>query len=247
MAHRQSSHALFVGDRKFGLLGKYLTTHIRPKQCPDLMSCTISWLTSIHTRWWKNKTKLLRFRSANIHSNVCIFKLNFVVRQEIRPAYRESLCSMVRLNPNFNSAYESFLIYTILRFFWQMSDLMCRTAWQWLLGIGKWLVVDWVCVIGPKQYIFKVRVMLPSCLCSSVMHQTRAPRVFESCNNSGFGHAHTEPAAGRLGSEMRILNRHLVAQHQHRAELRFAHPSNLAWDLRMWTDFAGGGEGGGST
>lgn len=28
----------------------------------------------------------------------------------------------------------------------------------------------------------------------SAMHQTRAPRVFESRNNSGVGRAHTEPA-----------------------------------------------------
>lgn len=72
---------------------------------------------------------------------------------------------------------------------------------------------------------------------SSVMrmlHQaTRAPRVFGSCNNSGLGRAHTEPAVGRGGGEMRILNRHLMAQRQHRAELEFAHPPNLAWDLSM--------------
>ncbi len=57
--------------------------------------------------------------------------------------------------------------------------------------------------------------------------------MFDSCNDSGFGRAHTGPAVGRSGSEMRILSRHLMAQHQHRAELGFAHPPNLAWDLSM--------------
>lgn len=59
--------------------------------------------------------------------------------------------------------------------------------------------------------------------------------MFASCNNSGLGPAHREPAVGRGGGggEMRILSRHLMAQHQHRAELGFAHPPNLAWDLSM--------------
>lgn len=65
------------------------------------------------------------------------------------------------------------------------------------------------------------------------MSQTRAPHVFEACNNSGFGRGHAEPAVGPGGSEMRILNRRLMAQHQHRAELGFAHPPNLVWDLSM--------------
>lgn len=37
----------------------------------------------------------------------------------------------------------------------------------------------------------------------------------------------------RGGGDMRILKRHLVVEHQRRAELGSAHPSNLAWDLGM--------------
>lgn len=61
----------------------------------------------------------------------------------------------------------------------------------------------------------------------SAMHQTRAPRVFESRNNSGVGRAHTEPAVLRRGSEMRIPSRHLVAQHQHPVELGVCAPFKL--------------------
>lgn len=45
---------------------------------------------------------------------------------------------------------------------------------------------------------FKLSCMHPPCM--SMMYQTRAPRVFEPCNDSGFlGRAHTEPAVGRGG------------------------------------------------
>lgn len=63
--------------------------------------------------------------------------------------------------------------------------------------------------------------------------KVRAPPVFESCNDNRLAHAHTEPAVGLVGCELRILSRRLMAQHQHRAELGFAHPPNLAWDLSM--------------
>lgn len=67
-----------------------------------------------------------------------------------------------------------------------------------------------------------------------VLYYARAPPVFETCNDMIFGLAHTKPAVGPGGSEMRILSRCLVVQdQQHRGELRFAHPSNLAWDLSM--------------
>lgn len=55
----------------------------------------------------------------------------------------------------------------------------------------------------------------------------------EAGNDSGSGRAHSEPAVGRGGGETGMLNRHLMAQHQHRVELGFAHPPNLAWDLSM--------------
>lgn len=84
----------------------------------------------------------------------------------------------------------------------------------------------------------------------SAINEPRAPRVFESCNNSTLGAgagagegrgAHTEPAGGWRRSEVRILSSLLMAQHQHRNEVGFAHPPNFAWDLSMWTGSAGGG------
>lgn len=38
----------------------------------------------------------------------------------------------------------------------------------------------------------------------------------EAGNDSGSGRAHSEPAVGRGGGETGMLNRHLMAQHQHR-------------------------------
>lgn len=84
---------------------------------------------------------------------------------------------------------------------------------------------------GLEATRIQMRRALPMCLLTTALRCAAVP-VAVRCG--ACAHGRTPPRQLlRGGGDMRILKRHLVAEHQRRAELGAAHPSNLAWDLGM--------------